>query len=226
MKESKLLEWLPVSVEPFMNITNCLETTNCIPEKTWLYQKLGIAAGTAYKAKLNEEDRCKKRVLQCIKDGHLSILEHVSFTFRITCDRGTSHALVRHRPCSFTQESTIYHKYNNKLPVIKRPETDPVTGKEVIPYTSSEIQAIEKAYKEYTEAVTSGEPAGLARDLLPNCTATVLTMTANLREWLWIMKLRCDKKDSVRMHQVAFLLREIFIKNYPEIMTTYELMNY
>lgn len=43
--------------------------------------------------------------------NHMSVLEHASATFRIICDRGVSHEIVRHRICSFSQESTRYCNY-------------------------------------------------------------------------------------------------------------------
>jgi len=35
-------------------------------------------------------------------------------TVKFICDRGVSHELVRHRHCSFSQESTRYVNYKNK----------------------------------------------------------------------------------------------------------------
>jgi len=39
---------------------------------------------------------------------------HQHITFRFICDRGVTHELVRHRPCSFAQESTRYVSYSAK----------------------------------------------------------------------------------------------------------------
>ena len=41
-----------------------------------------------------------------IKNGHESVIEHISVTVKFICDRGISHELVRHRLSSFSQEST------------------------------------------------------------------------------------------------------------------------
>lgn len=43
--------------------------------------------------------------------NHMSVLEHASATFRIICDRGVSHEIVRHRIASYSQESTRYVTY-------------------------------------------------------------------------------------------------------------------
>ena len=55
-----------------------------------------------------------KLIRSIIKRGHESTLEHVSMTVKFICDRGVSHELVRHRHCSFSQESTRYVNYKNK----------------------------------------------------------------------------------------------------------------
>mgnify|MGYP003411318891 CR=1 FL=1 len=44
-----------------------------------------------------------------LKMGHLSVLEHASFTFGIEgISRATSHQLVRHRLASYSQQSQRY----------------------------------------------------------------------------------------------------------------------
>ena len=48
-----------------------------------------------------------------LKRGHLSVLEHVSLTARIVCDRGVTHEIVRHRIASYSQESTRYCNYSS-----------------------------------------------------------------------------------------------------------------
>jgi thymidylate synthase (FAD) len=52
-------------------------------------------------------------VKSIVKSGHHSVLEHVSATARIICDRGVSHEIVRHRIASYSQESTRYCNYGN-----------------------------------------------------------------------------------------------------------------
>ena len=51
-------------------------------------------------------------VRSIIKRGHESVLEHVSLTFHIICDRAIMAELTRHRHASFTVESTRYVKYD------------------------------------------------------------------------------------------------------------------
>ena len=50
-------------------------------------------------------------VRSVIKRGHESVLEHAKITVKVTCDRGVSHEIVRHRIASYSQESTRYCNY-------------------------------------------------------------------------------------------------------------------
>ena len=56
----------------------------------------------------------KKFVKMLVNRGHEAMLEHVSVTVKFTCDRGISHEIVRHRLCSFAQESTRYVNYSSE----------------------------------------------------------------------------------------------------------------
>ena len=51
----------------------------------------------------------KKFIRMLLKNRHYSVLEHASATFRISgVSRAMTHQLVRHRLCSFTQQSQRY----------------------------------------------------------------------------------------------------------------------
>ena len=60
-----------------------------------------------------------KLITALIDRGHEAMLEHASMTVRFITDRGVSHELVRHRLCSFAQESTRYVKYDGEMEFIK-----------------------------------------------------------------------------------------------------------
>lgn len=56
-------------------------------------------------------DSYKPFISNLLKRGHLSVIEHVSLTADIICDRGVTHEIVRHRIGSYSQESTRYCNY-------------------------------------------------------------------------------------------------------------------
>ncbi|MCQ2420920.1 MAG: FAD-dependent thymidylate synthase, partial [Clostridia bacterium] len=57
------------------------------------------------------EDSYKKFIAGIVKRGHESVIEHEKISVKITCDRGVTHEIVRHRLASYSQESTRYCNY-------------------------------------------------------------------------------------------------------------------
>lgn len=86
-----------------------------INEPNWdaVLVSLERAIRTCYKSeKKIDVGTANKLIRSIIKRGHESTLEHHSLSVRFVCDRGVSHELVRHRLCSFSQESTRYVNYS------------------------------------------------------------------------------------------------------------------
>lgn len=181
----------------------------------------GRAAGECYKAEDSVEAN-KNRVLNCIKKGHTSILEHATISFIVKTDRGTSHALVRHRHCAFTQESTIYVNYGRfeTLEFIALPATDVYKNSYAFPenYNADLKKYCQAATDRYCMLLNKGVVPGIARDVLPNCLATTIHITTNLRELQSILKIRSAPVDSVRMHNIVGLLSVELWKKYPVFM--------
>lgn len=181
----------------------------------------GGAAGECYKSEYSAEAN-KNRVLNCIHKGHTSILEHATISFIVKTDRGTSHALVRHRHCAFTQESTIYVNYGRfkKLEFIALPAVDVYKNNYAIPenYNDELEEYCQAATDEYCRLLDKGIVPGIARDVLPNCLATTIHITTNLRELQSILEIRSAPADSVRMHNIIELLTAELWKKYPVFM--------
>ena len=60
----------------------------------------------------------QKFVKHILKNQHGSVLEHFNLSFKIVTDRAIANALVRHRHCAFTQESTHYIDYlKRQIPI-------------------------------------------------------------------------------------------------------------
>lgn len=156
------------------------------------------------------ENSAEKFVRMLIKRGHESVLEHVSLTFRIICDRGVSHELVRHRFVSPTQESTRYVKYN-ELEVIAPPWPE-----QSFLYRKwySHMREVEDTYKAMIE---NGARPEEARSVLPNCAKTELYATANLRELRHVLKLRTDKAAHPQMRQIMNQVLAVFKEKLPVI---------
>lgn len=89
-------------------------------------KQIELAARTCYKSedRLTVDDSsARKLVSKLIANEHEAMLEHSQLSVRFIVDRGVSHELVRHRLCSFAQESTRYcnyalDKFDNQLTVV------------------------------------------------------------------------------------------------------------
>jgi len=125
-----------------------------------------------------------------LKRGHESVLEHVNITVRFITCRGMTHELVRHRLASYTQESTRFCNYSGdqfekEIKIIdQRPHIKTARGLEAWLRVMGQIQDA------YMEMIDAGEPPEVARGVLPNDLKTDIVMTANLREWRHVFKLR------------------------------------
>lgn len=149
-----------------------------------------------------------------IKNGHEAMLEHAVMTVKFILDRGVSHELVRHRIASFAQESTRYcnygqDKFGSEITVIKPfwfdgisdERLDELIGLSVAKledkeYTEREAQyvhwyaAMQHAEDAYFNMLEYGATPEEARSVLPNSLKTEVMMTASMREWRHIFKLR------------------------------------
>jgi thymidylate synthase (FAD) len=141
-----------------------------------------------------------------IASGHESVIEHASLSVRFVCDRGVSHELVRHRVASFSQESTRYanyakDKFGREITVIR-----PFFWREDEKAYTLWKDAMQRAEEAYLALVDAGAKAQEARSVLPNSLKTEVVMTANLREWRHVFRLRCDTPSHPQMREVMLPL--------------------
>ena len=76
---------------------------------------------------------------------------------------------------------------------------------------------MENAEKSYFELVEFGATPDIARSVLPTCVKTEIVVTANLREWRHIFKMRCSEAAHPDIRKIMIPLREEFIKLLPGI---------
>lgn len=142
-------------------------------------------------------------LIDAVKAGHTSLLEHVSASFDITCSVACSHQLVRHRMASYTQKSLRYTKPNFDFEV---PEN--LQGIKVV------TDHLEKTFKLYQDLI---EPSKYslrkeeARYILPQMTETNIIMTANWRSLSNFFAERLCTKAHHEIYDLAYQMRtEIF----------------
>lgn len=166
---------------------------------------VGHVAGECYNSS-KDLDKCIQRALNCIKRGHHSPFEHANITLKCTVDRGVSHALVRHRHCAFQQSSTIYQKFD-ELVFIEN---------------TCDVYLLESIEQEYKRQLNAGKAPAEARDILPNCLATNLIITTNVRQWMYMIQRRCGPGDSDNMHEWCKMVRTWFENRYPQLVLAFD----
>lgn len=142
-------------------------------------------------------------VRNIIARGHESVLEHISITVRFVTDRAIANELVRHRIAAYSQESTRYCNYKDKIEFIY-PKN--VSDKQL----QLIMEACACAATTYQALIADGATPEVARDVLPLCTKTELIATYNLREWRHILRLRTDKAAHPKMRELMQTLLQFF----------------
>jgi len=181
-----------------------------------IMRHIELAGRVCYKSESRiADDSAEKFIANIIKSGHESVIEHVSLTFKIICDRGVTHEIVRHRLASYSQESTRYcnyssDKFGNELTFIK-PCFWVEDDKNFLLWKDAMAQ-IEKIY---LEMLANGAKPQEARSILPNSLKTEIFMTANLREWRHFLKLRTAPRAHPQMREVALKIFEILREKLP-----------
>ncbi len=182
-----------------------------------IMKRIERACRTCYRSEGKiTEDSYKKLIKNCITSGHESVLEHEKVTVRIYSDIGSYKDLTRHRFASFSVESTRYcsydkDKYGNEIAIM-----NPVyiEDKEVYEVWKKTMEEMEKGYMEMKRL---GASTDMCREVLPHSTAGEYTMTANIREWKHILKLRTNKRVHPSIRQVLIPLLKYFKEQMPEI---------
>jgi len=174
-----------------------------------------LAGRTCYKSEQRITETSAIKFAKHVVDlKHEAVIEHASASVRFVTNRGVTHELVRHRLCSFCQESTRYVKYHN-IEFIKPVWWDDTDYSEE--QKQIWLQAMEFAEKSYLAAIQAGDKPEQAREVLPHATKVEIVVTANLREWRHIFELRCTKYAHPQIRLLMIDCLSGFAKEIPVI---------
>ena len=160
----------------------------------------------------------KKFIKMLLKRGHYSVLEHAYATFRISgVSRAFTHQLVRHRLCSFTQQSQRYvdesnFNYIEPDSVKDNPKAHPIF-----------VEFMKTAKEVYRELQQLGIKNEDARFVLPNAVQSQIVVTANFREWHHIITLRGSPDAQWEIRRVAIEILKILKKYAPTVFEDFEI---
>ena len=143
-------------------------------------------------------------VRKLVKMGHLSTVEHVTFTFGIEgVSRALSHQLVRHRIASYSQQSQRYvdgaHFGYVVPPSVQENE-------EALHTFETQMASATAAYAILREC---GIPAEDARFVLPNATDTKIICTFNVRSLYNFFEHRCCNRAQWEIRELAWKMLQL-----------------
>ena len=168
----------------------------------------------ALKEKVSAQDQAKY-LDRVISSGHLSVLEHASFTFAV---EGVSRVLLaqltRHRIASFSVQSQRYVSLKDDFYYIVPPKIKAL-GDEAVSEYEAQMAQMHTWYTQWQEKLgNTGEGSNEdARFVLPSACETRLTMTMNARELMHFFSLRCCNRAQWEIRRMAtqmlMLCREV-----------------
>ncbi|MBT9138853.1 MAG: Flavin-dependent thymidylate synthase [Syntrophomonadaceae bacterium] len=185
----------------------------------------------ALKEKIEAKDQ-KAFVEKLMKMGHMSPIEHSSFTFALEgISRACSHQLVRHRLASYSQQSQRYVSESSQESGVRSQELTtfdyiipPVIkeDKELKKYFEAFMAEAQKAYnhivKRLNEKGIKGEAANQdARFVIPNAAETKIMVTMNARELLHFFRMRCCNRAQWEIRKMADEMLKLVKKASPII---------
>jgi thymidylate synthase (FAD) len=176
-------------------------------------------------------------IANLIRQGHDSVLEHVSWTFLIVgITRAFTHQLVRHRiGFSFSQLSQQYHEETN-APFVEPPHLR--HSPRALEAWQKAMSASRESYKTILDSLSDLQNgAGLgfekkelrraihsaARSVLPNATETKIIVTANARALRHFFKVRGSIPGDMEMREVAGSLFNLVHADAPSLFSDFTL---
>lgn len=191
-----------------------------------ILKSIEMAGRTCYKSHDKISDNsCEKFVKNIISRGHESVLEHDSIQLKIITDRGVLAEFTRHRiGVAFSVESTRYCNYGDKEIEFIDPRcgrydklTETILDENGDPKNKflTHIKAYNDAERYYKLLIKQGATPQEARQVLPQALKVEMIVTANIREWRHILKLRTSPQAHPHCKDLFGKILDEFQKIYP-----------
>jgi thymidylate synthase (FAD) len=159
-----------------------------------------------------DENSAARFIRNILNSGHESVIEHEKITVVYITNRGITHEIVRHRIASYSQESTRYCNYQNKM-VFIRPYYFPEGSAAYAIWK----EAVTGAARAYEALLAQGARPEQARGVLPADLKSEIVVTYNLREWRHFFRLRADRRAHPQIRQIAIPTLLEFKKKIPVV---------
>ena len=194
-------------IEPSVEILTPLDGDKILKH----IESCGRTCYQSYDKATEDSTSAKNMVKMLIKSGHESVLEHFTISVKMKVDCGNYKDITRHRAgTAFSIESTRFNSYNkgkfgSELTFIKPCNIE--ENSDMYKTWLETMQNIENAYMKMAE---QGAKPDQLRMVLPHSTAAEVCLTANLRAWRHIFKMRCAKAAHPSVQQaMKMILKEL-----------------
>lgn len=181
-------------------------------------EKCGRTCYQSYEKETEDAESAKRMVKMLIQSGHESVLEHFSITVKFKSDIGVYKDITRHRAgTAYSIESTRFCKYSkdkfgNELTFIK-----PCNIDELSDIWNEWVGLMKEVELTYRNMAKLGAKPDQLRMILPHSTAAEVCMTANLRSWRHIFKMRCAKAAHPSVQQIMKMILREFASKIPVV---------
>lgn len=178
-----------------------------------------IAGRTSYLSFERQRDGSEKDFIRMLlRNRHFSVFEHAYATFRISgVSRAFTHQMVRHRLCSFIQQSQRYVDEKNFRYI------EPDSIRENPNAHNLFIEFMEKAREVYKKLQEMRIRREDARYILPNAVESQIVVSANFRQWRHIIGLRGSPQSQWEIRRVAIEVLKILKLHAPNVFGDFDI---
>lgn len=191
----------------------------------------------------------KGRLVKYLMESkHWSPLDMINFGFEIETSRSIGRQLLRHWSIKPQEHS---QRYSNKVafesielrmehPTNRQSSTDTIGTVSVddkgwgfegdhdhksYPAIAKAADALVRIEEAYFAMLEAGVAKECAREFLPGCTRTTLTMNGSLRSWLAFLNVRMDSHTQKEAVMIATVIGETLEKEMPGVFSTIDWRN-
>lgn len=164
----------------------------------------GYDPASPYPVEVISEERVKE-LSSPLRDRHSWV------SYQLVTDRGVTHELVRHRVCSFAQESTRYCNYTSSrhggaISIVEPLDYREPGRKEIYD------EVFSRAGRSYAALLKAGARPQEARAVLPTALKATIVVSCYLDEWHHIFDLRLAKAAHPECRRVLLLVLEDMVR--------------
>jgi len=179
--------------------------------------------------KVYSEEKNQALLDRLIKDQHLGVLEHITFSFIIECSIPIARQIMRYRTFSYNELSRRYldgehTPFEFEVPEIRwNKETYPeLTREQKDRYHEIIWNHYNNSINLYNELLDMWIAKETSRYLIPQGMKTRFYMTWNLRNFLHFINQRTDIHAQKEIRDVAFEIKRLITEKVPKVMSSVE----